>query len=510
MKLIEKSYKVIAYVVAIILFILMNYFNITKQISNGTIHYILLGVFSVIVFVIVNKYMISKMKDRTIKIIISVLLLVFLLLEILSAIYFRVEYNWDFKWVMDTAKQVAQTGSITRDSLNYYKMFPNNIAAVGMVAVAMKVFFSQEIGAYVLNILFVFLAALLGVIAAYKMKGPKLALNVTLLMVLCSPFYLYTPIIYTDTLSVMFPVLTLLLWLLFKESKEKENKVKQYVYWTLMTIAAFIGFTLKPVAAIVLVAIIIDSILTHQKNLKFIILTVILFVGMNFIYNSVVYNVVLKDSKKNNIVHPYTHWIMMGLNKPESEGGTSIGWGAYSYEDSVLTEGQPTYDQKVETNLRVTKERLKDFGVGGYLDFLKNKFIYVWEDPTFYVFKKIGWGTIHKDTTLYQYVIGDKSGEFCIPYLEIFYTMLMLFIIIGAIGDIAKEKNREIRIMEISVIGIVMFLLIWEARSRYIYFLIPILCMLGAGGILQASEIQYKKKYQEMVTKIRKIGSKEK
>lgn len=491
-KIISKGYKGIAYIAIIITFILVNFFNISETISKKGIYILLLGMVYMLIVIIINKFIINKLKANYIKVIIGILLFVFLILEILSVYYFRVEYNWDFKWIMDTAKQVVDIGCMEPSNLKYFKVFPNNIPILGIVIISMRLFFNNEIGAYILNIMAVWISAILGVIVAYKIKDEKLALNTILLMILCCPFYLYSPIIYTDTMAVMFPVLTLLLWILFKENKQKENRKKQYICWILMTICSIIAFWIKPVAAIILIAIIIDSIFTYGKNLKFIIITCIIFILMNLVYNNVITKFVIKDVKNNDIVYPYTHWVMMGLNKPKDQGGTSVGWGGYSYEDSVLTETQPTYDEKVQVNLKIIKERILDFGLKGYIEFLKNKFIYVWEDPTFYVLEQIGWGTLNTYSLPYKYVIGVKSEQVFIPYTSIYYTMLVFLILIGIIYDIRKAKDQNIRIIGISIVGIAIFLLIWEARSRYIYFLIPIFCIMAANGARALSQIKYK------------------
>ena len=68
--------------------------------------------------------------------------------------------------------------------------------------------------------------------------------------------------------------------------------------------------------------------------------------------------------------------------------------------------------------------------------------------------------------------------------------MLFFAIIVGIIIDLLKkERTREIRILGISIVGIAIFLLVWEARSRYIYFLIPIFIILGAYGICNIEKI---------------------
>lgn len=81
----------------------------------------------------------------------------------------------------------------------------------------------------------------------------------------------------------------------------------------------------------------------------------------------------------------------------------------------------------------------------------------------------------------------------------------MLLILIAITYDLfTKSSRKEIRIQYISLLGIAMFLLIWEARSRYIYFLIPILCILGAMGLNNLSnDIMIKEKIEKLKYKLK-------
>ena len=122
-----------------------------------------------------------------------------------------------------------------------------------------------------------------------------------------------------------------------------------------------------------------------------------------------------------------------------------------------------------------------------------NKFKYVWNDGTYYVFNKIGWGTINKDSFLYDYVIGEKSQNTIKPFLNCLHEFTMLMILVAIIVHIKMKEHDSIRVMGISMVGIAIFLLIWEARSRYIYFMIPIFCILAAYGICKTSEKRLKR-----------------
>lgn len=484
-KIIEKAYKYIAYICVISMLLVINFNNFSRYGIKENIVQLLFVVALIAIFFILNKFVLNKIEKKASIAIIVVMLIIFLILEIVSAYNFKVERNWDFKWIMDTAEDLAKTGST--DKLYYFQIFPNNIGALTIITVAMKLTASNEIGAYIANIIFVFLAALFAMLSAKKIGGYKLAINTVLIMLLCCPLYLYTPIVYTDTLSVFIPVATLYVWLLAKETSSNKKK---YIYWVILAILAMIGYSLKPVAMIVYVAIIIETILNNRKYIKQLAVSLITFIILFMGYSATEEKLIIKDSQWT---YPYTHWLMMGLNQPESEGGTSIGWGAYSAEDNAYTGTPYTVEEKKEANIIKIKERLSNFGLKGYIKFLFKKFEYVWNDGTYYVFNKIGWGTINKEGTLYDYVIGEKSQNTIKPYLNYLHEFIMLMVLIAIIVHIKTKEDASVRIMGISMVGIAIFLLLWEARSRYIYFMVPIFCILSAYGIYKISEKSLKK-----------------
>lgn len=477
-KALRKSYLIVAMLAIILVLLLINFFHITSNNIVRNIVFILLGIG---IMFLINKLIINKLKNKTIKICIIVLLILFAIFEIFSVYYFRVEYNWDFKWLMDSAKDLANTG--VTENTYYFKIFPNNWGALIITTFAMSITGGNEIGAYGINIIFIFLSALFSVLSAKKIGGDKLALNVIILLLGFAPLYLYSPIVYTDTLSVAFPVATLYFWLLAKENEKKNLKKKSYIYTFIMATVGMIGYCIKPVAAIVLVAIVIDEFFSNlsKKTLKNTVLIGVTAIIIMKSFNFICETNIIKDSRKNDLEFPMTHWIMMGLNKPENEGGTSIGYGAYSQKDADYTAESGNYEQKKEANIVRIKERLREYGIGGYTQFLFDKFKYVWNDGSYYTINLIGWDTINKTSTPYKIIVDENSNGLFRNYMTDFNNYIFAIIIAGVIIEIVKkEKYQESRIMGISIVGIAIFLLVWEARSRYIYFLIPMFCLFSA------------------------------
>ncbi len=482
----ENTYKVIAYIAIIAVILLINYDHIIMTDNKlQTLKIILWSIIGISLMVAFNKLVVNKLKEKNLWKITLAGLGIFLVLEIISTIYFKVEYNWDFKWLMESALEFAQTGKI--EDIYYFKRFPNNIGALLIVTTAMKLFNTNVLGAYVINIIFIFLAALFTVLVARKMGGERLAINTIILLLGFMPMYLNSPIVYTDSLSIVFPVAILYFWMLAKENKERSKK-KYYSYLIIMAILSVIAYFIKANAVIVLIAIIIDGIFCKKHILKPLALILVIFVVLMTLGNTYIEKFVIEDKRKNEFEFPLTHWVMLGLGLPESEGGTSIGYGAYSQDDADFTAVRQTYQEKKDGNIQVIKQRLKDFGVTGYIKFLFKKFNYVWNDGTYYVLNVIGWDTINTDSTLYRLVLGEQSYQFVRPYMTYFNDMIFILILYLIIKDIKnKQRDEIIRIIGISIVGIAIFLLIWEARSRYIYLMIPLFCILAAKGIYELS-----------------------
>lgn len=357
-RLLNKSYMIIAYFSICISLIIINIYHFCSNsivISGFKFTIAIIGILLIIGF---NKFIIKKLNEKSLNIVIILLTLIFLGLEIFSVRYFRVEPGWDFKWIMDKSWEVATTGHL--QDPNYFKVFPNNIAAFVIVTIGMKLFNNSEIGAYVVNIIFVFISVVFCILNAKKIGGTKLALNVIILLVGCAPLYLYTPIVYTDTLSVAFPMITLFFILKFEEADKKSKK--RYLYIGLVTVFSMIGYFIKPVAAIILVAFLIEKIIKEKKFIRFIPMMLIIFIIMTQFFN-LGYERIVNDKRRNEQEYPLTHWIMMGLGLPFEEGGTSFAYGAYSQPDSDYTATSGNYEQKKEANIIKIKERLRNFGL---------------------------------------------------------------------------------------------------------------------------------------------------
>lgn len=160
------------------------------------------------------------------------------------------------------------------------------------------------------------------------------------------------------------------------------------------------------------------------------------------------------------------HLIMMGLNE-DTTGVFSMADAQYSYSFSNAKE-------RNQGNLEVIKQRLNNFGVFGYLDFLTKKSFVNFADGTF------AWGV---EGNFYQQ-IPKRTNSFALTLKDIFYNngnlypqtktiqqVLWFVVLLLALfmGVMTKKPDNNQTILLLSILGLIIALLLFEARARYIY-----------------------------------------
>ena len=326
--------------------------------------------------------------------------------------------------------------------------------------------------AIIFNIIVINLTILLTYMFITSVLGQRNATLFSIFILLTTPFYAYSPIVYNDTITMIFPVI--MFWGLYIYSENNENKVKGILSLIGIASAAAIGTILKTNIIIGLVAIIIYILFTN-KLLKGIMSNAIM--GIIFIVIMSSFQTIAQryiPIEYNECGLPATHWIMMGLKGPV---------GQFNQEDVLFSqEIRLKYgkEEVKEENINVIKARLKDYGFDGYIKFLNNKISFTWGDGTYYSVNKIS-RSPEKNSKIQEYIIGGKNTLFI--YISQFsHIIILVMILISAIGSIKKTASFEMS-MHIGIFGVFLFLVIWEARSRYLLCYLPILVITAFYGI---------------------------
>ena len=417
------------------------------------------------------------------RIAVGVLLLCFLGVQLVFGMVLRVGPStyWDFGIILDAATQNALYGTLPGE---YFGLWGNNSPTYLLLAWVMRIpaaVWGTPLACYtftiVLNCLVTNFALLLCYATAKHLFGAHSALFCLLCSFLLLPFTAYMPIVYTDTLTLVFPIGAVLLWLKARRCLQNTATWKSAVWrMALAGVLCALGAKLKFTVIIALLAIAVDAVL--QLPLKKAVqalapaaLACVLCMGLVSFY---VENTALLPPYEKDAAVPYTHWIMMGLH----------GDGMYYDADYRLTLSVDTYAERVALNKQVIAQRVKEFGPGGLLAHSADKLSFIFGDGTYFAAYKLYLSPLY-NTQLHRFLIWDY-GEFGITS---YATMaLQLCLLAGMAAGAFKAlrcKNHAATVLRIAVFGLALFLLLWEARSRYLINFLPLMLLCGVSGLPQ-------------------------
>lgn len=179
------------------------------------------------------------------------------------------------------------------------------------------------------------------------------------------------------------------------------------------------------------------------------------------------------------------HYLAMGLNE-NLERKT---YGAFNAEDDKNTSITPGKENKNRQSLELIKKRINDFGVAGLLRHFLNKFIWVTTDGSF-AYRAEGRKTVEQFDILQQ--MGNSWIDYKSNFHQIFLANLqqgcwLSLWLFALAGNMIRKRNtisfsRKIIcfILELSMIGIILFLVLFEASPRYMFLYTPVLTGLAA------------------------------
>ncbi|MBK2003157.1 glycosyltransferase family 39 protein [Listeria ivanovii subsp. londoniensis] len=412
-------------------------------------------------------------------------LTIFLLIMIfLSQIYMLASLQMDsfadaFVVKGEALKMLANGGHASVQE--YFMMYPNNIF------ITIIRYWLYSLGGvfgitntYLLESVFLFICMNITIFVLFwivrKENGGKYANIYLIIVLLCVPLQGYIWYFYTDTLVLPFAALITLCYYQYTKSKK-------WWYFIIIGILFAIGYHIKPNVIILLPAMIIHQffIINWRKVFLNIIILAIFFVSLSSVFTPLSVHYGFK--KNAELEFPQTHWVMMGLGDPA---------GRYNRDDVVYTSQFKTKEEKQEANIKEIKERIKKHGPKGLLELYNNKMLNTWTDGT----RAYTWYT---NSALdysepYNYFFGDKRmlSEMA---AQIFHIINLLLICLGALRFYKKREFDISFFINITLIGVWLFHLIWEANQRYILFVTPLMIVSSIYGVKFIIETLYTSKF---------------
>lgn len=420
---------------------------------------------------------------KNILIVISILLFV---LQVIIAWNFYFKTDWDVSIVFDFAN------TLEKNDLHqwYFSAYPNNLLLTYIFSIIIK--FANFVGMdpyFGIIVIGSLLVNISGIITALVLndysKNKALAL-----LSLCTfiPWVALSPWIvipYSDIYGIIFPILILYLYI-----KVKQSNASNYFRIFMIGFLSAVGYLIKASAIIVLIAIIITEIfelISNQPRNKraitnniFLLICSVVLVFASFS--------ILKTSFGLNEERNFgpTHYIMMGLNAERS--------GVFEEEDVLYSNSFQTKAERQRANVQVIKERLNNYGPLGFIKLLVNKALINFNDGSF------AWEV---EGNFYKELLPDNNKIFAPIFMNYYSSYedydntvfkqivqsLWLWVLIFSLGFIIPlQKNNLIyfsidNVVYLSIIGFVLFVMIFEARARYLFVFAPIFIICAFIGL---------------------------
>ena len=418
--------------------------------------------------------------------------------------------GWDVSIVSGSADHIWKEGGGI-GNFYYYSQYTNNIAIVSILSLVRSIYVhGRELLGQYYYFATVWVGCLQITLAGAALAGCVRQITGSRLWALFS-FAWYAKFIginpwmvvpYTDTYTILFPILTIYLYI---QSRKAQGDKRKLFFLFLAGLAGGYAYLIKPPAVIALLAVVIAELLelvfgcaAYKRILslfRLFMLAVSALVVFSIWQGMLEYSGVIRNP---DIALSPTHYLMMGLN----EGNN----GAYNAEDYGFTSSQPNRTTARKENLRVVKERLREMGPGGYAVFMGRKQLLNYNDGTFAWGQEGGFeiGRPLVEQTLtrqrLERVLRTEGDFYCLfaTYVQghwvLILTGMSLFLwqLIGSLyGNTTQNAAGEDAgvVMAIALLGTFLYVMLFEARARYLYNMSPVFLLAGVLGIRRVVEV---------------------
>lgn len=413
-----------------------------------------------------------------------------LLLQVFISYHLYFIAGWDVSIVTGVADWIwLEAGSVGEHF--YFSQYTNNVGIVYVLAVVSRI--AERIGLKVTHYLVLVLVDcvminLSGVLAALCVKRltgiGKAGLLSFLLFIGLVGVNPWMVVPYTDTYSILFPVLTLYLYLC---AKGTDRLAVECVLWGLLGLVGLFGYFIKPSAVLVLIAILCYEavlLLTEKGRRRKAVLHFAL-IAAAFVLSRGMWGHMLDYTGSNldeKLKFSYTHYLMLGLNEENV--------GAYNSDDYAFSSRQPDQETRKRENLRVAKERLEGYGPAGLLEFAVKKLLVNYNDGTF-AWEKEGEfeqsPSYNRDTAMQRTIQRLFRSEaewfgYYATFAQWIWVLVLLLVPAMGIRRGGRAGDGEY-VVRIGMIGSFLFVMLFEARARYLYNMMPLFVICAAVGL---------------------------
>jgi hypothetical protein len=344
----------------------------------------------------------------------------------------------------------------------------------------------------------------------FSRKVAMITFVLSVLILLVSP-NVFVP--YSDTFAMPFVIgiiiLSLIIYRQLKTQLKNNRRIIPLI--VLLFIIATIGYLIKPTVVFALIpCLLVGACLLNKKNIRdYVSVLITLAVVAPASILAIKYLPVLSTQyiyAKNNIEMPartikdhsatFLHFLSTGTNPN------------FGYYDSESANNLYAANSQAEINsgsIEIISRRVNEQGLLWYFGLLAEKNIMNLSDGTFFYGEfggnldaSVPFGEIQTSGMSFDYVYTHGKVYQIYKYLVNAIWLLILIGIVVSLITNFKVQRKILFVIQLSLLLLLIFLMFFEARSRYLILFLPVFVLFGSFGLAELSN-----KIQRLPTKWR-------
>ncbi|WP_235778736.1 hypothetical protein [Sinomonas notoginsengisoli] len=406
----------------------------------------------------------------------------------------RIPLDWDAGMVLDTATALSR-GEPFAPAERYYQWYPNNLMLTWVLWVyfsAIRSFGGTDplLAAIVLHSIIMSASVLLVASVARRLAGYAAAVFFLVPSFLFVALGGWNSVPYSDTFGMFFPAA--ILWLVV--AGRGHSLPARLGLWGVAAMVAAVGVQIKPTVLFSLMAAWAVTLLWKVEIRRRLIAEVVtVAISAAVLLGSAVAvqgalqdaGVVKVDLRSNTSQVPLTHFLKLG----------STGRGSFQEDDIRETLGIKDPQERFQNGIDVYLERVQEMGPIGYAQQIVTKMTWSVGDGSFFA-----WGEglarqrdnftaedISSATIRHYFTVqGEHTG-----IIRTLWQAGWLVVLLLVVAPLALRSRTlfspAATMMRISLLALVVFLAVFENRSRYLYLYVPYFLLLASLTVASAA-----------------------
>lgn len=372
---------------------------------------------------------------------------------LLIVYYYPLGYDFDATKVKDAAAYVAEKWEMNHENSHYFEVYPNNMNIMVLFASIIKLFGTWKSVEVIASILVNFSVLLTG-LCVYNITKSRWACIIALII---GHFYIgccyYSYNAYTHNYGIVFPIFVLYIYTL---------DVSFYKKVLLVVLVAVVGSEIKVTTLIPFIALCVIGCINQIEKFdvrKTMFATMVILVAFASCKP-------LRTAIWNSVGYEYDETVATSLPFFFAMGQSTSSQGQYDNDMYILNHRMEGKGMKERNAVFWNKGlvSLKERGLWGNMIFLSRKICMSWGD-----------GTMNAYKTQFSNPVMQKLGfVYSYPRQIVLYV---IYILIALAPYVIRDKR--IITFYISIVGVFLYLLVFESQSRYIYMYVPMLIALA-------------------------------